>query len=191
MSLEDLYKGCRKNIQITRRVNVPFNHDNSSGGGGGGGGGVAMQEVKELLEIDIKPGWKKGTRLTYAGKGSEAPGEGPNSVADLVIVIAEKPHAEFTRDGDDLVSRCAVTVQQALCGFKLTLNGVDGEPVVVSVSDGKVISPGDAIRVRGRGMPNQKTGKRGDVVVIFTKVTFPPKVSEAQRQALKAAFKMN
>ena len=40
-----------------------------------------------------------------------------------VIVIAEKPHDVYTRDGDDLVSRCNITVQQALCGFKLTLVG--------------------------------------------------------------------
>ena len=55
------------------------------------------------------------------GKGSEVPGGGPGSAADLVIVIAEKPHDVYTRDGDDLVSRCNITVQQALCGFKLTL----------------------------------------------------------------------
>ena len=73
---------------------------------------------------------------------------------------------------------------------RYTAGGIDGEPVVVSVSDGRVISPGDAIKVRGRGMPNQKTGERGDVLVVFEKITFPAKVSEAQRKALKAAFKM-
>jgi hypothetical protein len=34
------------------------------------------------------------------------------------------------------------------------------------------------------------TGTRGDVVVIFKEIKFPAKVSEAQRQALKAAFTM-
>lgn len=185
VSLEDLFKGGKKSIQITRRVNAVSNKD-----AGGRGGGVAMRDVKEVLEIDIKAGWKKGTRLTFAGKGSEAPGGGPGSANNLTIVIAEKPHGVYTREGDDLVSRCSITVQQALCGFKLTLQGVDGEPVVVSVTDGRVMSPGDSVKVRGRGMPNQKTGKRGDVVVIFSEIKFPAKVTEAQRQALKAAFKV-
>jgi DnaJ-class molecular chaperone len=53
-----------------------------------------------------------------------------------------------------------------------------------------VVTPGLSVKVRGRGLPNQKTGNRGDVVVIFHEVKFPVTVSEAKRQALKAAFKM-
>ena len=84
---------------------------------------MAMKEVKEVLELDIKPGWKKGTRLTFAGKGSETPGR-PGSAADLVVVISEKPHEVYTREGENLEARCTITVQQALCGFKLTLVGL-------------------------------------------------------------------
>lgn len=183
VSLQDLFTGGKKKLKITRRVHANPNDAASATDS------VMMQEVQEVIELDIKPGWKAGTRLTFAGKGSEIPGK-PGTTASLVIVIGEKPHQHFTREGDDLVTRCSITVQQALCGFKMTLDGVDGEAVVVSTSDGKVISPGQSIRVAGRGMPNQKTGKRGDAVVIFKDITFPLRVSEKQRQALKAAFKM-
>ena len=62
--------------------------------------------VEEILTIDIKPGWKKGTKITFPEKGNEQ----PNVIAsDLVFVIDEKPHPVFTRDGNDLVVTQGVT----------------------------------------------------------------------------------
>jgi|TARA_B110000967_G_scaffold62998_1_gene64852 DnaJ-class molecular chaperone len=61
---------------------------------------------------------------------------------------------------------------------------------LVGVSDaGKVVQPGTRVRVRGRGMPNQKTGVRGDVVFVIEAVTFPASVTEAQRLKFKDAFR--
>ncbi|CAN6345141.1 unnamed protein product [Urochloa humidicola] len=53
-SLEDLYKGATKKMKISRDVfdaaGKPTN-------------------VEEILTIDIKPGWKKGTKITFPEKG--------------------------------------------------------------------------------------------------------------------------
>ena len=148
-------------------------------------GAVAMRETEELIEVDVKPGWKAGTRLTFAGKGSEQPGH-PGQPADLAVVIDEKPHALFKRDGDDLVYHCAITLRQALCGFKLTFRGVDGEDVVAQPATGEVTSPGATVRVKGRGMPSRKRpGGRGDVIVKVDRVDFPKRTTEAQRAGFK------
>ncbi|BBG94169.1 DNAJ heat shock family protein [Prunus dulcis] len=56
--------------------------------------------VEEILKIDIKPGWKKGTKITFPDKGNQEPGVSP---ADLIFVVDEKPHGVFKRDGNDLV----------------------------------------------------------------------------------------
>jgi DnaJ family protein B protein 4 len=56
--------------------------------------------IEEILTIDIKPGWKKGTKITFAEKGHKAPHVIP---ADIVFIIDEKPHDQFTREGNDLV----------------------------------------------------------------------------------------
>jgi DnaJ family protein B protein 4 len=55
--------------------------------------------VAEVVELGVKPGWKKGTKITFPGKGDEKPGQPP---ADLQFVVEEAPHARFTRDGNDL-----------------------------------------------------------------------------------------
>ncbi|ONK71665.1 uncharacterized protein A4U43_C04F11090 [Asparagus officinalis] len=55
--------------------------------------------MEEILTIDIKPGWKKGTKITFPEKGNEQHNLIP---ADLVFIIDERPHGIFKREGNDL-----------------------------------------------------------------------------------------
>ncbi|GFZ02182.1 DNAJ heat shock family protein [Actinidia rufa] len=57
--------------------------------------------VEEILTIEIKPGWKKGTKITFPEKGNEQRGVIPS---DLVFIIDEKPHGAFKRDDNDLIA---------------------------------------------------------------------------------------
>ncbi|KAK3140843.1 hypothetical protein QOZ80_5AG0406580 [Eleusine coracana subsp. coracana] len=70
-SLEDLYKGATKKMKISRDVldatGKPTN-------------------VDEILTIDIKPGWKKGTKITFPEKGNERRNVRPS---DLVFIVDE------------------------------------------------------------------------------------------------------
>lgn len=54
-SLEELYRGITKRMKISRNVT------DVSG---------CRQSVTETLSVDIKPGWKKGTRVTFPKKGA-------------------------------------------------------------------------------------------------------------------------
>ncbi len=36
-----------------------------------------MHALQEVLTINVQPGWKDGTRITFAGKGDELPGQPP------------------------------------------------------------------------------------------------------------------
>ncbi len=53
-TLEELFSGKTKNMRITRNVT------DSSG---------RTQQEQEVITIDVKPGWKKGTRITFPEKG--------------------------------------------------------------------------------------------------------------------------
>ncbi|PKI31435.1 hypothetical protein CRG98_048174, partial [Punica granatum] len=72
--------------------------------------------VEEFLAIDIKPGWKRGTKLTFPEKGSEQPGR---IAADLIFIIDEKPHKTFTREGNDLVVTQKISLAEALTGYTM------------------------------------------------------------------------
>ena len=53
-SLEEIYKGTTKRMKISRSV--------MDAGG-------RMQRVEEALSVEVKPGWKKGTKVTFPKKG--------------------------------------------------------------------------------------------------------------------------
>nr|GFA00815.1 hypothetical protein [Tanacetum cinerariifolium] len=84
-SLEELYNGNKRKMQISRIV-----LDDSGKPG----------TLEEILPIQIKPGWKKGTKITFPEKGNQEPGAAPG---DLIFVIDEKPHDTFKRDDGRLL----------------------------------------------------------------------------------------
>lgn len=98
VTLEDLCKGCTKKMKITRynlfakiiyliyyrKITNPD--------------GITRSEDK-VLTINVKPGWKNGTRITFPKEGDVYPGRLP---ADITFVIKDKIHPKFKRDGSDI-----------------------------------------------------------------------------------------
>ena len=169
ISLEDLYKGVTKKLKITRTV-----HSTD---------GTAREESK-VFTIDVKPGWKDGTKITFEGEGDVYPGRKP---ADIIFVIREKPNQFYKRNGNDLVYDIPINLCQALTGIKLTLPHPSGEEVVVNIKD--IISPNNAHRViAGKGMPISKApGSYGDIVVNF-QISFPTTLTDHQKKKVKEAL---
>ncbi|KAF5182585.1 Dnaj protein-like protein [Thalictrum thalictroides] len=160
-SLEELCNGCVKKIKITRDVVTQH--------------GTIVQE-EELLRIKIKPGWKKGTKITFEGIGDERPGHLP---ADITFLIDEKRHPLFKRDGDDLVLAVEIPLVKALTGCSLTIPLLGGEKMNLSLDD--IVYPGYEKIVEDRGMPNPKQeGGRGNLRIKF-RINFPTELSEEQR----------
>ncbi|KAF6152821.1 hypothetical protein GIB67_004650 [Kingdonia uniflora] len=160
-TLEELCQGCVKKIKITRDVVT-----NS---------GIIVQE-EELLRIKVKPGWKKGTKITFEGMGDETPGTLP---ADITFLIDEKRHSLFKREGDDLVLAVEIPLVKALTGCSLTIPLLGGETMSVSFND--IIYPGYEKIINGQGMPNPKEqGTRGNLRIKF-RIIFPTELSDEQR----------
>ncbi|QQP49498.1 DnaJ protein -like protein 1like [Caligus rogercresseyi] len=94
VSLEDIAKGVTKRMKISRRV---VSSD-----------GTARKEEK-VLTINVKPGWKPGTKITFQREGDQAPNKIP---ADIIFIIRDKPHKHFTREGSDLKYVCKITLKE-------------------------------------------------------------------------------
>lgn len=171
-TLEELYRGCTKKMRITRHV---FDAT-----------GMAHEESK-VLAVDVRPGWKDGTKITFEHEGDQAAPDVP--AADVVFVVKQKPHPMYQREGNDLVCTVPVNLSQALCGLKLSLPHLDGTEVTVNTA-GTVIYPGYEKRVVGRGMPLSKApGSFGDLVIRF-QVMFPHEpLNDAQRAQIKDMFR--
>ncbi|KAK4394554.1 DnaJsubfamily B member 4 [Sesamum angolense] len=111
--------------------------------------------LDEILTIDIKPGWKKGTKITFPEKGNEEPGMIP---ADLIFVVDERPHPVYTRDGNDLVLKQEITLLESLTGKTLELTTLDGRNITVPLTE--IIKPGQEVSVPNEGMPISKDPRR-------------------------------
>ncbi|MQL89495.1 hypothetical protein Taro_022087 [Colocasia esculenta] len=134
----------------------------------------------EILTIDVKPGWKKGTKITFPDKGNEQANQLP---ADLVFVIDEKPHDVFKRDGNDLVVHHKVPLAEALAGTTVNLTTLDGRELSIPVND--VVTPGYELVIAKEGMPIVKEpGRRGSLRIKFD-VRFPSRLTPEQRTGLK------
>ncbi|KAI4328362.1 hypothetical protein L6164_020720 [Bauhinia variegata] len=165
-SLEDLYKGCKKKLKISRTVIDEFGKLNT---------------VEESLKIDIQPGWKKGTKITFPEKGHQEPGT--TAPGDLIFVVDEKPHAFFKRDGNDLVFVQKILLLEALTGKTLNLTTLDGRNLTIQVTD--IVKPDYEMVIPNEGMPiAKKPGKKGKLKIKFD-VMFPSRLTTQQKHDVK------
>lgn len=134
--------------------------------------------VQEVLEVPVKPGWKEGTRVTFAGKGDEV---APGTAADLVFVVKQQPHARFERKGNDLHTRVKLPLVTALTGGNVSVPMPDGRALSLPIS--ATVQPGGTRLVVGEGMPISKGGK-GDLHITFD-VVFPTQLTSQQKMQLR------
>jgi DnaJ family protein A protein 2 len=141
---------------------------------------------KKILEVHIEKGMKKGDHIRFNGEGDQIPGV--KLSGDILLVIAQKPHDMFRRVGSHLIMQHDISLQEALCGFELPIQHLDGRTVVVKIAPGQVADPNHAWTVHREGMPVPNTGgvERGNLVLQFN-VTMP-KLSAAARTAVAQAL---
>lgn len=167
LSLEELFSGAEKKLRITRK------RKNDRG---------EYVDTPKIVEIQVKPGWKAGTKITFEREGDERPGEVP---ADIVFEIAEQKHARFQRKGDDLVYQAQISLGQALTGVSTSVQGLDGKAIAIQSSE--VVSPSTVKLLRGKGMPiSKRPGAFGDLRVEF-QIQFPKTLTEMQKTKIREA----
>lgn len=165
VSLEEILTGCKKKMKITRRVTKQ--------------NGQTFKEDK-ILEIDVRPGWKSGTKITFNQEGDQS----PNALAaDVIFIIKDKPHPYFKRDGSDIRYTAKISLKDALtCNSLIRVPTLDGDPVTLSIKE--IVKPTTTKRLSGRGLPLIKEPrKRGDLIVNFD-IQFPTSLPETTRQIL-------
>ena len=131
--------------------------------------------------MKVKPGWRKGTKVTFENMGDERPG---SLSGDIVYVVVEKEHPYYKRVGNDLVLKMEVPLLNALTGHSFSFRLLGGEKMNCSM-DGEIIHPGFEKIIPGQGMPLTKDHRtRGDLRIKF-QIIFPIHLSPHQRLAIK------
>ncbi|XP_035724830.1 dnaJ protein homolog 1-like [Vespa mandarinia] len=165
ISLEEILRGCTKKMKICRRV---VQAD-----------GTTKKEDK-VLTINVKPGWKAGTKITFQKEGDQGRGKVP---ADIVFIIRDKPHPIFRREGSDIRYTCKISLKQALCGTIIEVPTLIGEKISINLTR-EIVKPSIVKRIQGHGLPFPKEPlKKGDLLVSFD-IKFPDTLSQSARDIL-------
>nr|CAG4644044.1 EOG090X07WF [Lepidurus arcticus] len=148
---------------------------------------VKLVNEERVLEIEIEPGMEDGQEQRFTAEG-EPHVEG--EPGDLRIKIQPLPHDRFERRGDDLYTNVTISLVDALTGFEIDIEHLDGHKVHI-VRD-KVTWPGARIRKKGEGMPNYSNNNLFGILYITFDVAFPKDdFSESEKQELRRILKQD
>ena len=119
---------------------------------------VKLNLRSESVSVKVPAGIQDGQKLKVKGKGQPSPNGGP--AGDLVVTIKVKPHAVFTRDGDNIRVSVPVTYAEATLGATIEVPVLGGDPVKLKVAPGT--PNGRTLRVKGKGV--QFGSRQGDLL---------------------------
>lgn len=122
-------------------------------------GGDGRVRARREVSVKIPAGVGEGMRVRLAAQGEVGPGGGP--AGDLHVEIHERQHEVFVRDGDDLHCTISVPMVDAALGTTVNVDVILDGPTDLTIPAGT--QPGAVISMRGHGMPNVRTGVRGNL----------------------------
>ncbi len=135
--------------------------------------------VERKLAVNVPKGVDDGMQLRLSGEGE--PGSLGGPPGDLYVFLHIRPHEVFERHGDDVVCRLDLSFPQAALGAEIEVPTLDGE-ATVKVKPGT--QGGDLVRLKNQGIPNVRTGTRGDQVM-QCHVRTPKKLTDRQKEILE------
>ena len=124
-------------------------------------------------EARIPAGVKDGQKVRVRGKG--LPGTG----GDLIVTVRVSDDPHYSREGNNLVLRAPVTLEEAVNGGVLEVPVPGGKTVKLRLTPGSV---GRKLRAKGRGFTT-KSGT-GDLLVI-PEVHLPQNLSDEAKEAFE------
>ncbi|WP_339749936.1 molecular chaperone DnaJ [uncultured Rubinisphaera sp.] len=141
------------------------------------GNGFDKEQVD--LEVNVPAGVDNGMQLCLRGEGNPGRGGGPRG--DLFVHITVKEHPLFQREGMHLICRVPITFSQATLGSEIEIPVLGGKKKLTIVPG---TQPNEVIRLRGEGIADPQTGRKGDLHVEI-KVDVPKKLNEEQERLLR------
>ena len=148
-------------------------------------GGERVEMRAETLTINIPPGLADGARVRVPHKGHT--GLNGGETGDLYVTVHVQPHPLFRREGDDLHVSLPIAVHEAALGAKIDVPTLDG-PARLRVPPGT--QSGQKFRLRERGIPSPRDGRRGDIV-IEVRLALPKLLDERSKELLREFGRIN
>jgi len=147
-------------------------------------GGDGRVRRADTIEVRIPAGVQTGSRVRVPGRGNA--GTAGQPPGDLYIITDVQPHPYFDRRGDDIYTTVPITVTEATLGAKIEVPTIDGRALLRVPP---ATNSGQKLRLREKGVPSVRTGRRGDQYAEL-QVVVPSPVDERVRGLLKELEKI-
>ena len=147
--------------------------------------GVGQENRAETVRVPIPAGIADGERIRVQGKGNAGVRGGPPG--DLYITLQVAPHPSFRREGDDLHTVVPLAIHEAALGGRVELETPHGL-ARLRVPPGT--QSGQRFRLRERGAPSRRDGRRGDLVV-EVRLMLPKVLDERSKELLREFGRLN
>lgn len=138
--------------------------------------GKKVVRDRKILEVHVDKGMVDGQKIVFNGEGDQEP---DLEAGDIIIVLDEKEHTVFKRNGNDLIIRQELKLVEALCGFQKLIKTLDGRDLLITSIPGEVTKHGDVKCIFNEGMPTYKNPfEKGRLILQFL-VEFPTEINPA------------
>jgi len=163
ITIQQAYTGCLMPINIDRWVMVDNN----------------KIFEKESLYINVPRGVDNNEILIIKNKGNVI---NDNNTGDVKIIINITNDSIYKRDGLNLFYNHSITLKDALCGFKFSLNTLAGDNLNFENPSSNIITQNKTIKIKNKGI--HRDNHHGDLIIQFN-IIFPDKLSDDKIKILK------
>lgn len=143
-------------------------------------GGEGRYKGKETVKVNVPSGVSEGNYITLRGKGNA--GKRGGEAGALVVLIEEKEHEHFERDGNDIYYDLVLSVPDAILGTEVKVPTLKGK---AKINIEKGIQPGKLLRMSGKGIHGLKRSGVGDQYVRVN-VYIPEDLNEEELEHIEA-----
>ncbi len=132
------------------------------------------------VSLNIPAGVADGMQLSMQGQGNAAAG-GQGVNGDLIILVEEKHHDFFVRDGKNVLYNLNISFSDAALGNSLEIPTLDG---LVKIKIDSGTQPGKILRLKGKGFNDLSGYGTGDQLV-YLSVYVPEKLSSDEKKIIE------
>ena len=135
--------------------------------------------------VRIPAGISDGERVRVQGKDNA--GIRGGEPGDLYITVQVAAHPLYRREGDDLFMSIPLAIHEAALGARVEISTPEGA-ARLRIPPGT--QSGQRFRLRERGAPSSRDGRRGDLVV-EVRLMLPKMLDERSKELLREFGKIN
>merc|ERR1712080_27158 len=145
--------------------------------------GKKVVSKTNTLDVNINKGMRHGQKIVFHGEADQAP---DTESGNVIVVLQQKKHNLFKREGRHLIITKKLSLRESLCGFEFIIDHLDGRQLLVKSKPNMVYQHGSTMMIAEEGMQDISGYDRGNLYIeIEVRFKKSKELNELQTKILK------